>query len=139
MAAERSLGVVLTKISSPSLVVGHLTTIGEIGVESDEIEVTTLSSDGGYREFVAGFKDAGEVPLAGYVKDETNMDAMLELAESQELVQWEIEFRSGSAWRFEGYVKMWKEAESGIDSVRGFSGSIRISGKPTYYPTGLSI
>lgn len=139
MAAERSIGVVLTKISSPSLVVGHLTSIGEVGIESDEIETTTLSSDGGYREFVAGFKDAGEVSLAGYVKDETNMDEMLALAEAQTVVEWEIEFRSGSAWRFQGYVKMWKEAESGIDTVRGFTGSIRISGKPTYYPEGMSI
>ena len=44
--ATKSLGTTLTKTKSGSetedLVIGGLTSIGEVGVESDEIDVTTL-------------------------------------------------------------------------------------------------
>lgn len=140
MAAEKSMGVKLTKITAPSSVIADLTSIGEIGLESTEIDVTTLDSLNNYKEYIAGSKDAGEVSLAGFIKSEANMDEMLILAESQAVVQWEIEFpATGSAWTFSGFVKMWKEGESTIDGVRNFTGSIRISGKPEYYPAGASI
>lgn len=132
MSAEKTLGTTLKKTSGTAMTVASLTSIGEIGIESDEIDVTTLDSTGGYKEFIAGFKDAGEVSLAGFVKSEDNMQAMLALAEAQSLETWEIEFPSGSKWTFTGFVKSWKESESTVEGVRGFSGSIRISGQPTY-------
>lgn len=132
MAAEKSLGTTLTKVSGTPMVVANLTNIGEIGIESAEIDVTDLSSAGGYKEFIAGFKDGGEVSLSGFVKSEDNMEAMLALAEAQTLEDWEIETPSGSKWEFTGFVKMWKESEATVEGVRGFTGSVRISGAPTY-------
>lgn len=132
MAAEKSLGTTLTKVSGTPMVVANLTNIGEIGIESAEIDVTDLSSAGGYKEFIAGFKDGGEVSLSGFVKSEDNMEAMLALAEAQTLEDWEIETPSGSKWEFSGFVKMWKESEATVEGVRGFTGSVRISGAPTY-------
>lgn len=136
MAAAKSLGTTLTKTKSGSeeadLVVADLTSIGEIGVESSEIDVTTLDSTGGYKEFIGGFKDAGEVSLAGIVKSEDAMEAMLALAESQAVEEWTIEAESGSTWVFDGFVKMFKEAEATVEGVRGFSASIRVSGAPVY-------
>lgn len=136
MAAAKSLGTTLTKTKSGSeqadLVIADLTSIGEVGVESDEIDVTTLDSTGGYKEYIAGFKDAGEVSLAGIIKSETAMEAMLALAESQALEEWTIEAPSGSTWVFDGFVKMFKEAEATVEGVRGFTASIRISGAPVY-------
>lgn len=134
MAAEKSLGTILAIVGTPDVPIADLTSIGEIGVESEEIDVTTLDSSGGYKEFIAGQKDAGEVSLAGFVKSEANMEDMLALAEAQTVTDWSITFVSGSVWTFSGFVKMWKEAESTVDGVRGFSGSIRISGAPTYTP-----
>jgi hypothetical protein len=138
MPAEKTLGTILRKTSGVAAVVADLTSIGEIGVESSEIDVTTLDSDNNYKEFIAGFKDAGEVSLAGLQKSESNMEDMLALAEGQTLETWEIEFASGAKWFFTGFVKMWKQAESTVEGVRGFSGSIRISGKPVYAATGIS-
>jgi len=136
MAAAKSLGTTLTKTKSgeeaADLVIADLTSIGEIGVESDEIDVTTLDSSSGYKEFIAGFKDAGEVSLEGIIKSEDAMEAMLALAESQVVEEWTIEAISGSNWVFDGFVKSFKEGEGTVDGVRGFSGSIRVSGKPTY-------
>jgi len=45
--------------------VGNLSSIGGLELSADTIDVTTLDSTGGYREFIAGFKDAGEVALEG--------------------------------------------------------------------------
>lgn len=143
MAAEKSLGTTLTKTKSGSedadLVIADLTSIGEIGVESSEIDVTTLDSDSGYKEYIAGFKDAGEVSLAGIIKSEDAMEAMLALAESQELEEWTIETDSGSTWVFDGFVKMFKEAEATVEGVRGFSASIRVSGAPAYTAVEASV
>lgn len=136
MAATKSLGTTIIKTKSGSetedLVIADLTSIGEVGVESDEIDVTTLDSTGGYKEYIAGFKDAGEVSLAGIIKSETAMGAMLALAESQEIEEWTIRTPIGSTWVFNGFVKSFKEAEATVDGVRGFSGSIRVSGAPVY-------
>ena len=138
MAAQRSIGTVLTKTSGTPLVIADLTRIGEIGLENSEIDVTTLDSADNYKEFIAGFKDAGEVAIEGIVKSESNMSAMLALAEAQTVQTWEVEFPSGAIWFFSGFVKMWKEAETTVEGVRGFTGSIRITGKTEYAPTGIS-
>lgn len=133
MAAEKSIGTTL-KIVAPSspATIADLVSIGEIGVESSDIETTTLDSPNGYREFIGSLKDAGELSLSGMVKSEANMEDMLGFAESQEILNWEIEAPSGSKWAFDGYVKMFKEGEVTIEGVRTFNASIRISGAPVY-------
>ena len=136
MAATKSLGVILEKVKSGSeqtnLTIEDLTSIGEFGVESEEIDVTTLDSTGGYKEFIGGFKDAGEMTLAGYTKSENNIAALKALADSQAVESWIITFTDGAKWEFDGFVKAFKEGESAIDGVRNFTGSIRISGEPEY-------
>jgi predicted secreted protein len=136
--AQRSLGVKLRKTTGTPMLVGNIHTIGEFGPEADEIETTTLDSDGGYREYIPGFKDAGTVSLSGYIKNEANQEAMIALVEAQTIEHWEVEFPTGAKYFFYGYVQMWKEAESGIDNVRGFSGAIRITGPVTYAADGIS-
>lgn len=143
MGPEKSLGTTLTKTKSGTeledLVIANLTTIGRVGIESDEIETTTLDSTGGFREFIAGFKDAGEVSLSGIIKSEVALSAMIALADSQSIEAWVINTPSGSQWKIDGFVKMFEEGEAAIDSVRTFNGSIRITGKPVYIASGASV
>lgn len=138
MSAEKSLGTTLTKTSGTPMVIADLTSIGEFGIESSEIDVTTLDSEGSYKEFIAGFKDGGEISLAGIVKSEANMEDMLELADDQTMETWEVETPSGAVWFFTGFVKIWKEGEATVEGVRNFVGAIRISGRPVYAPNGVS-
>ena len=138
MAAEKIIGTTLTKTSGVSSVIADLTSVGEMGVESDEIETTTFDSEDGYKEFIPSLKDGGEVPIAGLVKSEANMEDMLGLAESQTTETWEVEFPSGAKWFFSAFVKMWKEGEMTVEGVRKFTGSLRITGKPIYAATGIS-
>lgn len=136
MGATRTMGTTLTKKKSGSeqgdLKIANLTSIGEIGVESEEIDTTDLDSPNNYKEFIAGSKDAGEVSLAGNIKDEANVEKMLALAESQSMEEWEVTYPSGATWTFSGFVKSFKDGEKTPDGLATFSASIRISGKPTY-------
>lgn len=138
MSAERNLGTTLTKVSGTEMVVGNLTSISEIGLESEEIDVTTLDSTSGFKEFIAGSMDAGEVTLAGIIKSEANMEDLLALALARTVESWEIETASGSMWEFDGFVKSFKEGEASVDGVRTFSMTIRISGEPTYTSAEVS-
>ena len=58
MGASRTINTKLTKKKSGSeqedLTIGHLTSIGEIGIESEEIDVTDLDSTGDFKEYIAG-------------------------------------------------------------------------------------
>jgi hypothetical protein len=138
MGAQKSIGTKLQKTSGTPGYIANLTSISEVGIESSDIDITTLDSPNSYKEYLPGFKDGGEVAIKGIIKSEVNMDEMLDLADAQTSETWAIEFPSGAKWFFGGYLKSWKEAESTVEGVRGFTGSIRISGKPTYSPTGVS-
>lgn len=136
MSAQRTMGTTLTKKKSGNeegdLKIANLTSIGEIGVESEEIDATDLDSPNNYKEFIAGSKDAGEVSLAGNIKDETNVEKMLALAESQSMEEWTVTYPSGATWTFSGFVKSFKDGEKTPDGLATFSATIRISGKPEY-------
>ena len=68
MATTRSQGTTLkfTPEGGEQLTVGRLTSVGEIAPEAEEVDVTTLESTGGYREYMQGFRDSGEVEISGY-------------------------------------------------------------------------
>lgn len=136
--AEKAFGTTLVKTQSGSevedLPILNLTSIGEIGLESEEIDVTDFDSPDSFREFMMTLKDAGEVPIAGFIKTESFVETMLELANSQSLEEFTITFPSGSTWVFDAFVKAYKEGELTTEGVRNFTGSLRISGKPVYTP-----
>lgn len=134
--ATRTMGTTLTKGKSGDetndLKIANLTSIGEIGVESEEIDTTDLDSPDNYKEFIAGSKDAGEVSIAGNIKDESNVEKMLALAESQSVEPWTVTYPSGATWKFRAFVKSFKDGEKTTDGLATFTATLRISGKPTY-------
>lgn len=134
--ATRTMGTTLTKTKSGSeqedLKIANLTSIGEIGVESEEIDATDLDSPNNYKEFIAGSKDAGEVAIAGNIKDEANVEKMLSLAESQTIEEWTVQYPSGAKWVFSAFVKSFKDGEKTPDGLAAFTATLRISGKPVY-------
>lgn len=134
--ATRTMGTTLTKIKSgdedADLKIANLTSIGEIGVESEEIDATDLDSPNNYKEFIAGSKDAGEVSLAGNIKDEANVEKMLALAESQSVEKWTVAYPTGAKWVFNAFVKSFKDGEKTTDGLATFTATLRVSGKPVY-------
>lgn len=119
--------------SASDKVIGSLTSIGEISVEADEIDVTTLDSEGA--EYIQGNVSAGEVAISGYVKtnsDESQIEDMMDLVSSGDIESWEVEFPSGAKWEFDAFVKSFGTQEASVDGLIGFNGSLRVSGLPTY-------
>ncbi len=138
MPSTRTMGTTLTKTKSGAesvdLLIGGLTSIGEIGLESDEIDTTTLDSPNEFKEFIAGNKDAGEVSLAGNIKSEATVAKLLALANARTVEVWTVAYPSGAKWVFSGFVKMFKDTEKSIDGVAGFTATIRVSGATVYTP-----
>ena len=67
-AIGSKLSVDTSATSTPTWTqIANLTSIGEIGLESDEIDVTTLDSTGDFKEFIGGAKDGGSIDLEGNI------------------------------------------------------------------------
>lgn len=136
MSASRTIGTTLTKVKSgqeqADLVIAHLTSIGEIGIESEEIDVTDLDSAGDFKEYIAGTKDAGEVSIAGNIVDESNVEKLMALANSRAVESWVVTYPSGATWEFDAFVKSFKDGEKNVDGLATFTASLRITGAPVY-------
>lgn len=129
--ATRALGTVFKKGEQ---IIGGLTSIGGIEITADTIDVTSLDSEGGYKDFIGAFKDAGEVSLEGNFRPEDV--GQLDLQTSLEVGQPEaytIEFPTTpkATWAFDGVVTGFKAGDAEVDGTIAFSATIKVSGKPT--------
>jgi len=128
--AQRALGTVLQIGKQSPKTVAGLTSIGGLELSADTIDVTTLDSDGGYREFIAGFKDAGEVSLEGYLKLDEGQQALYTLFESGDVEDFTIQFPDNlGKWEFKGVVTGFSTSAD-LEDPLSFSATIQVSGKP---------
>lgn len=137
MAKSRSVG---TKFTVDAKAVGGLSSIGGVEVSSDTTEVTALDNTSGYKEYVGGFKDGGEVPLEGFLDGaDAGQDAMYAALEDQEEHDFAIVFPQaiGKTWTFKGVVTKFATSVAVNDAVK-FSAAIKVSGKPTLGATAAA-
>lgn len=129
MAGTASKGTTF-KIGTTS--VGQLTSIGGIELSADSVEVTDLGNADGYREFIGGFKDGGEVALSGYFGySDGGQQALYAAFESGAATSCSINFPTGvgAKWSFDGVVIGYKTSAELEDAV-GFDCTVKVSGKP---------
>ena len=137
MGKTKAEGTTLTltsKATTPVVsLIGSLSNIGEVAPSADEIEVTTLDSDGGYKEFLQGMKDAGEVPVSGYMDATTakNQNKLITYFDTGETVGAEIEFPDGTTVGFDCYIKAYTMGGAEIGGAVAFGATLRVTGKPT--------
>lgn len=118
--------------------IANLTSIGEIGLESDEIDVTTLDSTGDFKEFIGGAKDGGTIDIEGNLVTEAGLTQLYTLANSRAVKHFKIEYpvhgaqTNASNWTFDGYVASCKGGELTVDGLVTFTASIRVTGAPTF-------
>ena len=128
--ATRALGTILKKGEQK---IGGLTSIGGIEITADTIDVTTLDSGGGYREFIGSFKDAGEVALEGYFRPEDQGQmAMQDSLDEGQPEEYSIEFPTEpkATWEFTGVVTGFRVGDAEVDGAIAFGATIKVSGKP---------
>lgn len=132
--AKRALGTKLNIGATLPVSVGGLTSIGGLELSADTIDVTTLDSAGGYREFIAGFKDAGEVSVEGYLDATTGQGQkeMYDLFESGIVEDFAIVFpiATKTSWEFQGIVTGFSTGAD-LEDPLAFSATIKVSGAPT--------
>lgn len=128
--ATRALGTTITKDTKK---IGGLTSIGGIEITADTIDTTTLDSDGGYREFIGAFKDAGEVPTEGFFNsDDVGQMEMQDALDSGVAEDYKIEFPTTpkATWAFKAVVTGFKVGEAEVDGTINFGATLKISGRP---------
>ena len=129
MAKTRALG---TTITFDAKNIGALTSIGEITPDSEELDATTLDSADGYREFLQGFKDSGEVTLSGYYKKtDPGQQELITGYGNGEAKTVVIAFPDAGGASFQAYVKSYTLGAADVDGIVGFGATLRISGAVT--------
>lgn len=109
--------------------VGKLTSVGEISPDSEELDVTTLDSPGGYRQYMQGFRDAGEVEISGfYDKSDAGQAALRGAYDSGKPGAVEVNFPDGSKVTFSAFVKSHSVGAAEVDGAVGFGATLRLSG-----------
>lgn len=112
--------------------VGKLTSVGEIAPEAEELDVTTLDSEGGYREYLQGFKDAGELEVSGYHhKNDAGQTALRTAFDTGAPGKVEIAFPDGTKASFSAYVKSHSIGSAEVDGAIGFGATLRLTGRVT--------
>lgn len=140
MAKSRSVGTklkVAAATGNTDVAVGGLKSISGIEVSADDVEVTDMGNTDGYREYLPGFKDGGEVSVSGYMDGEDDgQDRMYALLESGDVVDCKIVFpdKIGKTWSFKaGVTKFATSAD--VDDAITFEATLKVSGKPTLAAT----
>ena len=100
----------------------------------DEIEVTHTTSSDGYREFIPGWRDGGEVPFeANWLPTSTTQDettGILESFNDNVAHNWRIVVPGAALYfPFTGFVVTF-EPDLDIEKQGTLSGTIKITGKP---------
>lgn len=114
--------------------VAEIKKISGVSMSAETIDVTTLGSTGGYREFISSFIDPGEVQLEGhfYPGDTLGQIAMKTAFDAKTLSSYTITFPAsmGATWTFDGLVNKF-ETSAGVGDAVAFNATIKVSGQPT--------
>lgn len=131
--SKQSLGTKLKKGTGVGVItIAGLTSIDGLDVTADTLDVTTLLSPDGWREFEGSLKDGGEVSIGGYLDPEEGKGQKeLYDALGGEAEPYTIEFPSklGVKWDFNAVVTGIKTGVNLGDPL-SFEATLKVSGKP---------
>lgn len=119
-----------------SSAIADIKAIGLSGFTSGAIDVTHLSSDNAYKEYIAsGVVDAGEITLTCNFLPGTHKTAFIDVMSSRK--GWKITWTDtagsgGDTWFFDGVVTRFSVNEAGVDDAFTGAVTIKISGIPTF-------
>lgn len=115
----------------------EITSITGPSLARETVDATHYESPSGYREFLGGLIDGGEVTFEGnWVPRNSTHDAttglLTEMASSDVTIRnWRILLTGTPTayWIVAGFLTRW-EASIPVDGKLSFSGTIKVSGKP---------
>ena len=130
---QKSMGTVIScQYEGQQIPIGRLRAISEIKADSEAVDVTTLDAPGGYRVYVQGAKNMGEVTLDGFYEgEEAGQRALRALYESGSSTSFVVTFPDQSALSFSAFVKSHALGAAEVDGAVGFGAVLRLTGGVT--------
>lgn len=131
MSAQKANG---TLLKQGTVTIGSLSKIKPPEKSADTIDVTTIDVIDGYKKFIAGFKDGGEVTVEGYFdftdQGQLALDTSFDAGTTD---TYTIAFPTsiGATFTFSGVVTKYGVGEVNSKDALGFSATIKVAGKPT--------
>ena len=129
-----SLTLKKTGDETDDLVIASLTSIGEISGEREEIDVTTLDSPNGAKEYISGAVDWRSQDIEGNIVNAEQLAQLRAVFDSQSLRDWEVETPAGHKLAYTAFIQKISYGEKTTDGLDTFSMTLRISGAPTFTP-----
>jgi predicted secreted protein len=112
--------------------VARLLNISPPEVTRDDMDVTDHDSPDGYKEYIPGLKDGGEVSIEGHlIPTDDTQKGLLAALDIDEPEEWTIRFPTVPVLRirFNGYVKSYKVGDAPVDGTLIFNATIKVTGK----------
>lgn len=138
MAGSKTMGTSLTITKagdeSEDLVIKSLTSIGELSGEREEIDVTTLDSPDGAKEYISGAVDWGSQDIAGNLTDKEQLAKLRAIFDSQAIREWTIKTPAGNITRYKAFISSFKYGEKTTDGLDTFNMTLRVTGSVEFNP-----
>lgn len=101
-------------------------------ITMDSVEGTHMGSTDGFREFVAGLGDAGEIPVtANFIEDGADIPAQFTNMKARTTKNYQLAFPGGAVFQCAGIVTNISVA-SPMDDKMTVSFTFKMSGVPTF-------
>lgn len=126
-----------TKLIVDEVSVGALTSINGIDVTADEIDLSSLDNQDGYREFEQDLKTVNDVTGSGFLDaEDAGQLKCMELLNSGATVPCSIVFppKINATWSFNAFLKRFSTGAEMGSGVK-FDITLKPTGKPTLAPT----
>lgn len=132
MSAVTSMGTTLKKGATA---IGFLNSIAGLELSAETIDTTALDNANGYKSFIGGTKDGGEVKVKGFLDGASHLSVYTDF-DDQSVDAYTIEFpdrltTSGSKWTFNAVVTGFQTGAE-VDNAVSFEATFKVSGKPTF-------
>ncbi|SHH86571.1 phage tail tube protein [Desulfosporosinus lacus] len=127
--AKSTFGTTLTRAGSA---IAEITNISSPKLTAGEIDVTSMDSANGYKEYIQGMRDGGDVSVEGnFINSDTNGQVGLVTDFNAGTVQsFVITFPDGTTWTFSAFVKGFELDDAEVEGKMGFKATLKVTGKP---------
>lgn len=123
-----------TQLLKDNVPICELTNIDGLALTSDEIDVTSHCSPGGYEEVIQSIRRTGSVSLEGnFYPGDPGQAALMADYLTGVVGDYKIKFPAAMAceWSFQAFVKSAPSTSAPIDGQVPFSAELRVTGQPT--------
>jgi len=97
-------------------------------IDVDDIDVTSMDSSSGFREFLPGLADGGEVGLDLILEED---ELALLFSYVRTMREWKVTFSSGATWTFNGYLKGLTQSINHDGAIEG-TATIKVDEQPIF-------